>query len=400
MKPVAISDGIFWIGVNDEKTVLFEGLWPIKEEGISYNSYLIKDNKTALVDLCKEVYSAEYLDTLKELIDPTKIDYLVINHMEPDHSGALSAFLVLAPQATILCTIKSKQMLLDFFGITDGIQIVSDNEELPLGNHTLRFITTPMVHWPETMMTYETRTGTLFSCDGFGGYGKLTNGIFDHDYPDKSFYEKESLRYFANIVAAFSKPVLNAGKKLVDLDIRIVAPSHGLIWKEDPGRIISLYLRWSGYSQDKAEKAVTLMKGSMYGNTEKLSRSVEEGLRNTGIALDVFDVTQTHISYILPVLWVNQGVMIGAPTYEGHLFPAMALALEMAEFKRMFGKNAAFFGSYGWGGGAARHLSALLEKLKWSLSDTLEFAGSPTKENLEKAKKFGEDFGKLILSQD
>ena len=398
MKPVGISEGIFWIGVNDEKTELFEGLWPIKEEGISYNSYLIKDDKTVLIDLCKEIYSAEYLDALKELVDPAKINYLVINHMEPDHSGALSAFRNLAPQEVILCTIKSKQMLQDFFGISENIQVVSDNEELPVGKHTLRFISTPMVHWPETMMTFEISTVTLFSCDGFGGYGKLTDGIFDADYPDKTFYEKESLRYFANIVAAFSKPVLNAGKKFGDLDIRIVAPSHGLIWKEDPERILSLYLRWSGYSKGKAEKGVTLLKGSMYGNTQELSQSVEEGLRKTGIALDVFDVTRTHVSYILPALWVNQGVMIGAPTYEGHLFPTMALVLEMAEYKRIFGKNAAYFGSYGWGGGATRHLSVLLEKLKWNLADSLEFPGSPTKALREMAEKFGEDFGKIILT--
>jgi len=400
MKPVEITQGIHWIGVNDEKTELFEGLWPIKDEGISYNSYLVRGEKNALIDLCKDIYQEEYLGELMALVDPAKIDYLVVNHMEPDHSGAMRAFLELAPQAKILCTQKAVKMLVDFFGITENIHAVEDGETLDLGGHVLQFTTIPMVHWPETMVTFDQTTGVLFSCDAFGGYGKLIDGIFDDDYADISFFEKESLRYYANIVAAFSKPVLNAGEKLAGAEIKIVAPSHGLVWRKDPAHIVDLYMKWSEYGKGKAEKKVALIHGTMYGNTSRVAEAIAEGLRSTGVGFETFDVRLTHTSYILPAIWTSQGVAIGAPTYEGSLFPGMAQTLLMAEFKRMFYKDAIYFGSYGWGGGAQRYLSAQLERLKWHLGDTLEFSGEPKPADLSQAKALGMNFGAKILSND
>jgi flavorubredoxin len=398
MKPVEITQGIYWIGVNDEKTELFEGLWPIKDEGISYNSYLVRGEKTAQIDLCKDIYQEEYLNELKTLVDPTQIDYLVVNHMEPDHSGAMRAFLELAPQAKILCTQKAVRMLEDFFGITENIHAVEDGETLNLGGHVLQFTTVPMVHWPETMVTFDQATGVLFSCDAFGGYGRLMDGIFDDDYADISFFEKESLRYYANIVAAFSKPVLNAGEKLANVEIKIVAPSHGLVWRKDPAHIVDLYMKWSEYGKGKSEKKVALIHGSMYGNTSRAAEAIADGLKASGVELETFDVRLTHASYILPAIWTSQGIAIGAPTYEGSLFPGMAQTLLMAEFKRMFNKDAIYFGSYGWGGGAQRYLGAQLERLKWNLGETLEFAGEPSPDDLSQAKTLGMNFGSKILA--
>jgi anaerobic nitric oxide reductase flavorubredoxin len=396
MNPVEISKNIYWIGVNDEKTELFEGLWPIKHEGVSYNSYLIKDEKTVLIDLCKDLFQEEYLSSLKTLTDLSKIDYLVINHMEPDHSGALRAFRKAAPQATILTSQKAVKMLEDFFGITEAIRVVGDGESLDLGNHQLKFVSTPMVHWPETMMTFETKSGILFSCDAFGGFGKLGNGIFDEDQSDLAFYEKESLRYYSNIVAAFSKPVLNAAEKLASLDIKMVAPSHGLIWRKNPTRIISLYLKWSSYGKDRAQKGITLIYGSIYGNTGRMVLEVRKGIEATGVPVEPFDVTLTHPSYILPVLWLNQGVAIGAPTYEGNLFPTMALMLSMAEYKRVFHKDAIYFGSYGWGGGALRTINAHFEAMQWKLVESLDFPGEPKPETLARGMELGMRFGEFI----
>ena len=396
MKPIEIKPNIFWIGVNDRSTKLFEGLWPIEKEGISYNSYLIKDEMNVLIDLCKELFQDEYLNNLKSLIDPSKIDYLVVNHMEPDHSGAMQAFRKIAPQAKILATKKAVQMLADFCGVSDNIQPVNDGEKISLGEKELLFITAPMVHWPETMMTYETASQILFSCDAFGGYGILSDGIFDDGYEDISYFEQESLRYFSNIVAAFSKPVLNAGAKLADIPIKTIAPSHGLVWRGAPERIINLYLKWSGYSKDTAERGVTLLYGSMYGNTLKMVPSIMEGLEKAHVPTKAHDITTTHISYILPDVWVNQGVMVGAPTYEGSIFPTTAAVLEMANFKRIFNRHAAYFGSYGWGGGATRYLKTQFEKLKWEFVESLEFPGQPTQEHLTKATAFSERFGNLI----
>ncbi|HEY60419.1 MAG TPA: FprA family A-type flavoprotein [Anaerolineae bacterium] len=396
MKPIPITDNIYWIGVNDEKTRLFEGLWPIEKEGISYNSYLIKDEKITLIDLCKDMMSDELIGNIRQLIDPTQISYLIVNHMEPDHSGAIKALLNAAPQLTIIGSQKTRKMLDDHFGITEGIQTVADGDTLSLGKHTLLFLSTPMVHWPETMMTFESSTKTLFPCDGFGGYGKLSEGIFDEDYDDLSFYESESLRYFSNIVCAFSKPVLNAAAKLEKLDIHIVAPSHGLIWRKDPQRILNLYVQWSQYAKGTAENGISLIYGSMYGNTQKMVEAVFEGVKQTGTQVKIFDITKTHISYILPALWTQRGVLIGAPTYEGSLFPTMRQVLEMALTKRIFHKKAAYFGSYGWSGGAIRYLKRQLEKLKWELTDTLDFMGQPTTEELKNGVGFGQRFAAHI----
>jgi anaerobic nitric oxide reductase flavorubredoxin len=296
MKPVEIHKNIYCISINDTTTRLFEGLWLIEEEGVSYNSYLIKDKKNVLIDLCKEVFQDTYFEELQSLINPSEIDYLVVNHMEPDHSGALRAFREIAPQATILATKKAVQMLEDFSGIRDNIQTISDGEKLALGEKQLQFVTSPMVHWPETMITYETNSQILFSCDAFGGYGILKDGIFDDDYEDISFYERESLRYFANIVAAFSKPVLNAGKKLAGIPIKIVAPSHGLVWRAKPEHIIKLYSKWSSYSNQKAEKGVTVLHGSMYGNTSAVLPAIKQGLEKAGVPFTMHDVTSTHVS--------------------------------------------------------------------------------------------------------
>ena len=391
-----INKDIYCLRVDDRKTRLFEGMWPIEKEGITYNSYLIRDEQTVLIDLCKEMFQQDFLTDLKALVDPASIAYLVVNHMEPDHSGALRAFRELAPQAMILGTQKAVQMMDDFFNITENVRVVKDGEELDLGSHKLRFITSPMVHWPETMLTYESQTQTLFTCDAFGGYGIPEDGIFDSDTQDLSYFEEESLRYYTNIVAAFSKAVLNAGKKLEGVPIQMVAPSHGLVWKKDPQRIIDLYMRWSGYGQGKAEKGITLLHGSMYGNTDKMAAVVKEGLEASGVPFRTYDVTTTPVSYILSSLWINQGVIIGAPTYEGGLFPTMELALYMAEIKRVFNKQAVYFGSYGWGGGATRFLKSQFEKMHWELEETLEFVGGPSEDELKQAFELGKRFGLAI----
>lgn len=396
MTTKALLENIYCLRVEDRKTRMFEGMWPIDKVGITYNSYLIRDKQNVLIDLTKELFQEEFLEELKALVDPASINYLVVNHMEPDHSGALRAFRELAPQAIILGTKKAVKMMDDFFGITENVQAVTDGEELDLGSHKLRFFTAPMVHWPETMLTYESQTQTLFTCDAFGGYGIPEEGIFDGDYKDLSFFEEESLRYYANIVGAFSKPVLNVGKKLEGVPVKIIAPSHGLVWNKDPQHIIDLYMRWSNYGQDKAEKGVTLLHGSMYGNTDKMAMEVKKGLEASGVSVITHDVTSTHASYILSSLWINQGVVIGAPTYEGGLFPTMAMVLHMAEIKRVMNKQAIYFGSYGWGGGATRFLKSQFEKMKWELSETLEFAGEASEEELREAFELGKRFGQII----
>jgi anaerobic nitric oxide reductase flavorubredoxin len=396
MPAIEIRPGIFWIGVNDRTTDLFEGYWPITQEGVSYNAYLVNGEKKALIDLAKGLKTDEFLAQIADVTDLSQLDYIVINHMEPDHTGILSILRRLAPQAVILGTAKTKEMVAAFYQVTENVRVVEDGEMLPLGPHVLQFFHTPFVHWPETMMTYETTQRVLFSCDGFGGYGALQGAIFDDQCADISFYEREALRYYVNIVATFSRPVLRALEKLSGIPVDVVAPSHGLIWRRDPGRIIELYRQWAGYATGEGNPAVTLLYGSMYGNTEKVMNAVAQGVSRAGVPVEVYDVARTHISYILPALWLNRGVIVGAPTYEGNLFPPMAHALDVAARKRIQNRKAAYFGSYGWGGGGEQEFRRLAETLKWEVLDTFIFKGGPTGEDLKRAEAFGENFARQV----
>jgi flavorubredoxin len=349
-----------------------------------------------IVDLAKAFKTDEFLQPIDKVTDVTELDYVIINHMEPDHSGILHTLRRLAPDLTILCSKKAQAMLESFYQITSGVQVVQDGEKLLLGEHTLQFVYTPFVHWPETMMTYESTQQILFSCDAFGSYGALRGAVFDDECTDSEFYRRQALRYYVNIVALFSRAVLQAIGKLADVPVSVVAPSHGLIWRDRPNVIIDLYRKWAEYATSPGEVGVTLIYGSMYGNTEKMMNAVARGISEEGVALEVYDVTRTHVSYILPSLWVYQGVMVGAPTYEGALFPPMAQVLDMAAQKHIHGRRVARFGSYGWSGGAQRHFQRLVEPMKWELSESLEFAGGPTEEDLEQGEAFGRRFARSI----
>jgi anaerobic nitric oxide reductase flavorubredoxin len=396
MSAIEVRPGIYWIGVNDRTTDLFEGLWPITQEGISYNAYLVDGTQKALIDLAKGFKSDEFLAQVTEIVDPARLDYIVINHMEPDHTGILGILRQIAPKAAILGTKKTEELLEAFFQITDNVRVVEDGEKLSLGSHTLQFFSTPFVHWPETMMTYETTQQVLFSCDGFGGYGALRGAIFDDQCTDLAFYEEEALRYFVNIVALYSRPVLKAIEHLSDVPVKVVAPSHGLIWRRDPGRIVELYRRWASQASGEGEIGVTLLYGSMYGNTEKVMNAVAQGVSGAGLPLEIFDVARTHTSYIMPSLWMRRGVIVGAPTYEGKLFPPMAHALDLVARKRIVNRKAAYFGSYGWSGGARKEFTKLAESLRWEVVDTFEFPGGPSKEDMRMGEEFGARFARLI----
>lgn len=396
MLPVEIKSDIYWIGVDDRTTDLFEGLWPITKEGISYNSYLIKDKKNAIIDLTKSIKGDELFENISDLADFKDIDYIVINHMEPDHSGILRTFRKISPGAVILGSKKAKDMLEDFYGIRDGVEVVKDGDEISLGKKTLKFFSTPMVHWPETIMTYEESNKILFSCDAFGSFGALGGSIFDDESENLEFYKQEAVRYYVNIVAKFSKMVLRALDSLKNTPVEIIAPSHGRIWRKNPQEILEIYENLANLAEEEGKPGVTLIYASMYGNTENMMNAVAQGISRTGIPLQIFDVSHTHASYILPSLWTKNGVMIGAPTYEAGLFPTMGDVLRRAELKRIRNKKFAMFGSYGWSGGALKEIKGIVEGLKWELADSFEFKGGPTKEELKRGEEFGRKFGELL----
>jgi flavorubredoxin len=240
----------------------------------------------------------------------------------------------------------------------------------------------------------------LFPCDGFGGYGALDGAIFDDTCQDQPYFESEALRYFTNIVAAFSKSVLAALNKFADLPIEIVAPSHGLIWRNNPGRILELYQTWSEYYQQPAEVGITALFGTMYRNTERALNAALDGIASQGVPVRVHDVRKTHVSYILPDLWTRRGVLVAAPTYEGGLFPTAMDVLMMADRKRVSHKTAAYLGSYAWSGGGQKDFERIAEKLGWDVMGGFGFIGQAGEADLSRARETGVQLARAVKSDE
>ena len=401
MPAIEMKPGIWWVGVNVRSHDLFEGLWPIPD-GVSLNSYIVKGDKIAIIDLVRE-WSGSSSNLLQQLetagIAPADVDYIVANHLEPDHSEFLRNFRRLAPRAEILASPKGIELAQALCGVTEGARAVADGEELDLGaGKKLVFAHIPFVHWPDTMVTYEPNSQVLFSCDAFGGFGALKGILYDDEVlpEDQDFYYRGMLRYYANIVANFAKPVQRAIDKLKGIPVSVIAPSHGLVWRSDPGEVVQRYLRFAGYSGGQCEKGITLLWSSMYGNTKAVTDAVMRGVAREGVPMEVFEVPLADHSYILASVFKNKGIIVGAPTYEVKMFPPMAQALDSIARKRMTGRKAFHFGSFGWSGGAQKEFETVAEELKWELSESLEFRGAPSSEDLSKAEDLAAAFARAI----
>lgn len=377
---VPILENLHYIGVNDRDTRLFENMWPL-EDGVSYNSYLLTGEKTALLDTVKITKVDHFLDKIREVLGDRPLDYLVVHHMEPDHSGSIRAVIDAYPGITIVGNKKTAEFLNNFYRVTDRIKIVADKETLDLGTHRLTFYTTPMVHWPESMVSFEETTGTLFSQDAFGGFGALNGPIFD-DEINWEYYAGETRRYFTNIVGKFSKQVQAALKKLQGLDIKMICPVHGPIWRENPGKIIDLYDRLSRY---ESEEGVVIVYGSMYGNTEVMAETIARTLAEEGVKnIRIYDVSKTHNSYILSDIWLYRGLILGSCTYNNFLFPLMHNLLNVIKMNRLQNHILGMFGSYSWSGGALKALKEFGDSCDYDVIETTaEAKGAPTKEDLE-----------------
>lgn len=391
---ILLSDKIYWIGVNDRQTALFEELWPIPD-GVAYNSYMILDDKVAIIDAVKDISMDRYLEKIRQLLgERKKIDYLVINHIEPDHSGGITLLRRAFPDMQIVGNKKTLDLLAHFYNITDNIRIVEDNDTLELGTCRLKFFLTPMVHWPETMMTYEETHKILFSGDAFGGFGSLDN-VFDDEIKDLQFYEDEMLRYFTNVIAKYSVMVQKAILKIADLDLKIVASTHGPVWRSRPRHAIDLYDRWS---RQETETGVVIVYASMYGNTEKIMKAIGSALaaEYPGI-IRIHNVSRSHPSYILADIWRYKAVVLGCPTYNMGLFPLMDHLLRIIENKGLKNRIAGIFGSYSWSGGATKELTDFVNRMKWELLEPIvEVKCSPTEEDLNKCALLGSNMAQRL----
>jgi len=384
---IKIVDKIYWVGMNDRETPLFESIWPLPN-GVSYNSYLILDRKVALLDTVKKISAPNYLTQLKRLLPAGKqIDYLIVHHLEPDHSGAIPMLLELFPQLKIFGTKKAAEFLGNLYDIRDNVEVVADGDELDLGEKKLKFVTTPMVHWPETMMSYEPKNKILFSGDAFGGFGSLDGGIFD-DTVDIEYYESEILRYFSNIVGKFSSMVQKAIAKLKDLEISIVASTHGPIWRSKPDRIIELYDRWSRH---EPEEGVVVAYGSMYGNSEKMMEAIVRSVMHEGLStVRVHNVSNSHNSFIIRDVWKYKGLILGSPTYDAKSLPQMESLIGLLADKMLRNKCVGVFGSYGWSGGGVKSLRDFVTQAGLQLVEPIiEARFAPNQEQFEQCTELG-----------
>ena len=387
MHAAEVTKGIFRLSANVYDDILFEGLWPLPY-GISMNSYIVKGDKCAIIDgVCGWDGVPETLT--RELggigVKPENIDVVVLNHLEPDHTGWLASFKDLNDHFTLYTSRKGAELVHAFYGITDRIQTVESGDTVNLGaGKVLHFEEIPNVHWPETIATFESDTGTLFSCDAFGSFGAVTEAPFDDQLEEEDilFFEREALRYYSNIVGAFSSSVLRAIEKLSPLDIRIVAPAHGVVWRRNPERIIELYRSFANWSTEPEHPEITVIWGSMYGNTEKALTPLLEGIESEGVKTHVHRVPETHVSFILESAYRSRGIVLAMPTYEYHMFPPMASVLEDLGRKKVLNRKGFRFGSFGWSGGAQKELHDIQHRLKmqWEFLEPIEFPENPEPE--------------------
>jgi len=388
--PIAISEDIFWIGVNDFETELFEAIWPLPQ-GISYNTYIITDEKVVLIDTLKKAYLPQFIDKIKAILKGGKtVDYLVVNHMEPDHSGAMKVLHEIFPDMQIIGNKKTVDFIKGFYDIDEThIKVVADGDTLELGKHTLQFFLTPMVHWPETMMTYEKRNKVLFSGDAFGGFGTLNGGIFD-DEVDLNYFENEILRYFSNIVGKYSAMVQKALARLKDLDVRIVAATHGPIFRKDPSYIINLYDRWS---RQESEKGVVIVYASMYGHTQVMAESIARALAMEGVdRIRLHNISRSHMSYVITDVWRFKSLIFGSCTYNTKLFPPMEMLVRTLENDKLRDKIVGIFGSYSWSGGAVKELQAFAEQKDFTfIQPVVEVKFAPREEDISQLRILGKN---------
>ncbi|MBO6217207.1 MAG: FprA family A-type flavoprotein [Prevotella sp.] len=359
---IEIKNKVYYVGVNDRNKSLFEGLWPLPN-GVSYNSYLIDDDKVVLVDTVEVDFFTQFIENIKEVIGERPIDYLVVNHMEPDHSGSIALLQKYYPDIKIIGNKKTFGMLEGFYGLTENLVEVKNGDFIETGSHTLNFVLTPMVHWPETMVTLDTTDNILFSGDAFGCFGALNGGIIDEEINCDTFW-LEMVRYYSNIVGKYGVPVQNALKKLAGVQIDYICATHGPVWHQYISKVIDMYDRMSRY---ETEEGLVICYGTMYGNTERMAEQIARAASQAGIKnIVMYNVSKTHHSYIIRDVFRYKGLIVGAPTYNAGLYHEMDVLLNELANKDIKNHLIGWFGSHCWASKAVAEIQKLNdERLKF-----------------------------------
>ncbi len=385
MNKVSLADGISWVGVVDWNLRDFHGY--ATRRGATYNAYLIQDEKTALIDTVKHTFSNELLQNICEIVDPAKIDYIIINHLEKDHSSSLPIITKYAKNATIIASPRGKDAIIEHYGADFCIETVKTGDELKLGKRTLRFVEAPMVHWPDSMFTYVVEDKILMPNDAFGQHFATSERF--NDQVDERVLMEEAKKYYANILMPLAPLIKLKLEEVTKMNIPIdmIAPSHGLIWRSDPSKIVRAYLDWSA---DPSVNKVIIVYDTMWGSTEMMARAITEGVASQNVDVKLMKLRVADTAEIITEILDAKAIVLGSPTLHNGMFPTMGGFLTHITGLKPRGKLWSFFGSYGWGGGAVNNMIEIAKKAGFNIYEpSIQVKFVPDQEDLKKCFEFG-----------
>ena len=361
---VKMTEDLYWVGASDRRLALFESVYPIPR-GVSYNAYVLLDEKTVLLDTVDQSVAGQFFENLAHVLGGRPLDYIVVHHMEPDHAKTLEETVRRYPEAKIICNAKIRDMIRNYFtfDIDARAILMAEGDTYCFGKHTFAYVMAPMVHWPEVMVTYEKTEKILFSADAFGSFGAVDGNIFADEIDDKVAWLSEARRYYTNIVGKFGMSVQGLLKKAAGLEIRMICPLHSVIWREDVPWLIDKYLKWSSYTPE--EKSVTIAYGSVYGHTEKAADILAGKLADRGIRhISVFDVSKTHPSYIIADAFRTSAIVFASITYNGGIFCNMDTLLHQLAAHGLTNRTAALIQNGTWAATTSKQMGEILGTMK------------------------------------
>jgi flavorubredoxin len=397
MKALEVKPGIYWVGAIDWAVRDFHGY--VTPHGTTYNNYLIMDDEITLVDAVKYEFAEVGITNIRGIVDPSKIKNIVVNHIENDHMGALGVYMEMMPDVTLYTSKRGKEGMERFFDISRwNIKVVKTSDELRIGRYTLMFIETPMLHWPDSMMTYVKEAKLLISQDAFGQHYASTARFDDEFIECASYAELEDavIDYYANILMPFGKLIRAKIKQIQDLelDIDMIAPDHGIIWRKTPGRVLQMYQDMAG---GKTNLRITIIYDTMWHSTEIMTQPIMQGIRDEGIDCKVLKLRATPMSVAIKEFWKSRGVLVGSPTLNNEVFPSVAEFTTHLRGLRPTNRIAGAFGSYGWGGGAVKWLYQEFKHMKLdTVEPGMEVKYRPSEEEMKKCYEFGREFAKAV----
>jgi len=391
MNNIQLAAGVYYVGAVDWNTRDFHGFGTPR--GVTYNSYLIVDEKICLIDTVKAPFADELLERISQIIDPAKIDYIVVNHVEPDHSSALPIVMQKATNAKVILTEAGKAETLKHYHTNYDFQVVKEGDSLDLGKHKLHFIPLPMLHWPDSMASYLDGEEILFSNDAFGQHICTTKRFDDENDLHDIMYE--AAKYYANILMPFGKLVGKALTKTSQIPIKMIAPSHGIVWRSHIADVLHKYEQWgTNYTTDK----VVIVYDTMWGSTEKMARRILEGIAATGVEAKLYKVSITDRSELLKEILEAKAVLIGSSTQNNGPLATVGGLMTYLKGLRPANKFGASFGAYGWGGGAQKVIDEGLASAGIAVEASLSLKWVPDREELDKCFEYGVEFGKKVLA--